>query len=110
MTSKNVIPVLLGVLAVRQGTVTNLAELTVQTGLTDQQVKSGMYRIIRGGKWPVEVIQQGHLWKIGTTDTAVEVDDNTITFDVVEHAGHVMVIADAAGALWVARRIGALDG
>lgn len=106
MTDKNtVVPALLAQLVEHQGEVVRVEELATETGLDLYQVKTGMYRLVRDQKWPVETIQKGHLWKIGH-QAGAETDPDRASFSVVEHLGGALVLADPDGGLWLAKRIG----
>lgn len=84
-----------------------------ELGLTDAQASTGMYRIIKNEQWPVEVISRGRLWRNAATATGeVETDDDgsAVAFDVVERTSDkVMLMADADGYLWLAKRIGVAE-
>lgn len=78
------------------------------TGLSDTQVRGGMYQIARKQLLPLETISNGKLWRMGhpgNADTA-ETDDGTITFTLVENVGGHLIISDADGGLYLAKRIG----
>lgn len=90
------------------GSLVSRDALAEETGLTGEQVAAVMYRAAKRPDPPVKVEQRGYVWRVlaGPEAEAEVVDDGMISFEVVEHLGDSLVLADFDGGLWLAKRIG----
>jgi hypothetical protein len=79
-----------------------------ELGLSESQAATGMYRIVKADRWPVEVISAGKLWRNAAVH-AESLDPEPMRFTVREHMGTTALLVDDEGWLWLAKRVGVTD-
>jgi hypothetical protein len=78
--------------------------------LTQGQVQTGMYRLLRAEKWPVEIIAAGRLWRNLAEPThspaAAEAEPEPAMLVEVIEDHDVFKVLNIDGFVYLARRVG----
>lgn len=94
---------------VEAGQTVSVEHLSKVLSLTESQVATGMYRLMRDDRLPVAAMVKGKLWRRLADNTPAPEslkDDSRFHADVVEKAGGHLILRDQEGYLYLAKRIG----